>query len=106
MSAEPQENPYDVLGIAPAASDTELRSAYRRLVQVHHPDHNGGSPESAARFAQVQSAYAHIVGMRRGTVLPPPATPKPGTAAPVDPAVQQRIDEMERELAQSRAAHA
>jgi hypothetical protein len=106
MSAEPQENPYQVLGVAPDASDSDLRSAYRKLVQRHHPDHNGGSPESAALFAQVQAAYAHVVGMRRGTVVPPAVTPKPGTAAPADPAVQQRIDEMERELARSRAAQA
>lgn len=105
-ASEPQENPYDVLGVAPDASDTELRSAYRRLVQRHHPDHNGGSRESAARFAQIQAAYAHVVGMRRGTAVPPPVTPKPGTAKPVDPAVQQRIDDMERELAQARAAEA
>jgi DnaJ domain len=108
MSAagEPQENPYDVLGVASDAPEAEVRSAYRRLVQRHHPDHNGGSPESAARFAQIQAAYAHIVGMRRGTAVPPPVTPRPGTAAPVDPAVQRRIDDMERELAQARAAEA
>lgn len=105
-ASEPQENPYDVLGVAPDASDSELRSAYRRLVQRHHPDHNGGSRESAARFAQVQAAYAHVVGMRRGTAVPPPVTPKPGTAQPVDPVVQRRIDDMERELAQARAAEA
>jgi hypothetical protein len=105
-ASEPQENPYDVLGVAPDASDADLRSAYRRLVQRHHPDHNGGSRESAARFAQVQAAYGHVVGMRRGTAVPPPVTPKPGAAQPVDPVAQRRIDDMERELAQARAAEA
>jgi hypothetical protein len=104
MPGETQENPYEVLGVPPDASDSELRTAYRRLVQRHHPDHNGGSPESAIRFAQVQAAYAHVVGMRRGTAIP--VTPKPGDVAQADPAVQRRIDEMERELARNRAAEA
>jgi hypothetical protein len=104
MPGETQENPYEVLGVAPDASDSELRTAYRRLVQRHHPDHNGGTPESAVRFAQIQAAYAHVVGMRRGTAVP--VVPKPGDVAPADPAVQRRIDEMERELARSRAAEA
>jgi hypothetical protein len=92
--------------VAPDASEADLRSAYRRLVQRHHPDHNDGSPESAARFAQVQAAYAHVIGMRRGTAVPPPVTLKPGDVAPADPAVQRRIDQMEQELARTRAAQA
>ncbi|MGH2893528.1 MAG: J domain-containing protein, partial [Solirubrobacteraceae bacterium] len=51
-------DPYQTLGVATSATDAELRAAYRRLVQLHHPDHNGGSPESALRFEAVQEAYA------------------------------------------------
>jgi curved DNA-binding protein CbpA len=54
----PSADPYQTLGLAPSATDAELRAAYRRLVQLHHPDHNGGSPESARRFEAVQEAYA------------------------------------------------
>ena len=36
--------------------DDELHAAYRHLVQLHHPDHNNGSPESARRFEAVQEA--------------------------------------------------
>ena len=53
-------NPYQTLGVAASATDAELRAAYRRLVQLHHPDHNGGSPESARRFEEVQEAYAEV----------------------------------------------
>ncbi len=63
--SEAATDPYAVLGVSPDASDGELRRAYRDLVKRHHPDHNGGSPESAARFAQIQSAYALIAERRR-----------------------------------------
>jgi curved DNA-binding protein CbpA len=53
-------DPYKTLGVAASATDAELRAAYRRLVQLHHPDHNGGSPESARRFEEVQEAYAEV----------------------------------------------
>ncbi len=56
----PTPDPYQTLGLSPSATDAELRAAYRRLVQLHHPDHNGGSPESARRFEAVQEAYAEV----------------------------------------------
>lgn len=44
---------YDVLDVARDASAAELRRAYRRQVQVAHPD-AGGDP---ARFREVQEAW-------------------------------------------------
>jgi curved DNA-binding protein CbpA len=66
--SEAATDPYAVLGVPADASDGELRRAYRDLVKRHHPDHNGGSAESAARFAQIQSAYAVIAERRRAPV--------------------------------------
>ncbi|MCU1528301.1 MAG: hypothetical protein JWP75_2064 [Frondihabitans sp.] len=48
--------PYEVLGVNAAASQSELRRAYRRLARETHPD-LGGSPE---RFRQVQLAWELI----------------------------------------------
>jgi curved DNA-binding protein CbpA len=79
---------YAVLGVSPDASDAELRLAYRELVKRHHPDHNGGSPASAARFAEIQSAYAVITELRR----------LPGHG------VDERIAAIEAEVARQRAA--
>ena len=59
MAASPQDA-YRSLGVDPGATDQELRAAYRRLVQRHHPDHNGGSLESARRFEEIQRAYGQI----------------------------------------------
>ena len=49
-SATP-EDLYGVLGMPPFATTAELRDAYRRLVQVHHPD-RGGNPWAFHRVAQ------------------------------------------------------
>jgi curved DNA-binding protein CbpA len=83
------------------ASDAELRAAYRRLVQLHHPDHNGGSAESARRFEEVQDAYARLREARaRG---PAPAGNAPPRTSP-DPAVDARLANLERELREAQAA--
>ena len=49
-------DPYKVLGISHSASDAEIRAAYRRQVQLHHPDHNGGSPVKFDITALAQGA--------------------------------------------------
>jgi curved DNA-binding protein CbpA len=59
-------DPFQALGVSRSATDAEVRSAYRRLVQLHHPDHNNGSAESARRFEEVQEAYAEVRRVRAG----------------------------------------
>jgi curved DNA-binding protein CbpA len=97
MAAGPSD-PYRTLGVSPRASEAELRAAYHRLVQRHHPDHNGGSPESARRFEEVQEAYARVRLLRAATAT------KASSPAGSDPSLEARLAEMERELAGARAA--
>jgi len=95
---------YKTLGVAPDSSDAELRSAYRRLVQLHHPDHNGGSAEAARRFEAVQAAYAQVLAARRSR---PSGEPQQRTQPPrqgPQPHVDLRIEELERELREAQAA--
>jgi hypothetical protein len=75
------------------------------LVQLHHPDHNNGSLESARRFEEVQDAYAQIQRLRQRTppprqtaTPPPPKAQPPGADNPTNPDVEQRLAEIEREL--------
>jgi len=48
-------NYYELLSIKKDATQTEVRAAYRRLVQHHHPDRSG--EENAAEFRKIQEAY-------------------------------------------------
>jgi multidrug efflux pump subunit AcrA (membrane-fusion protein) len=101
----PSPDPYRTLGVAASATDAELRAAYRRLVQLHHPDHNGGSPESARRFEEVQEAYAEARRRRAADGSGSGARgPRPGSAPSGDPDLDARIAKMEQELKSARAA--
>jgi curved DNA-binding protein CbpA len=55
-----RRDPYRVLGVPPTATSEELHDAYRRLIKLHHPDRNGGSAESTARFQEIQAAWEDI----------------------------------------------
>ena len=48
-------DPYDALGLASTANETEVRSAYRRLAAELHPDKNP-SADAASRFITVTKA--------------------------------------------------
>ena len=52
---------YQVLGITPTASATEIKSAYRKLARKHHPDVNRGSEKAAREFAMLSLAYHTLI---------------------------------------------
>lgn len=85
-------DPYRVLEVSPSASSEALHDAYRRLVKLHHPDRNGGSEESARRFAEVQEAYEAVR-----------SRPRPAGARTAD-AIKERMVKLERELREAQAA--
>lgn len=61
-------DPYQVLGVAPGASDDEVKKAYRTLSRKYHPDANINNPnkdQAEERFKQVQAAYDQIMKQRQ-----------------------------------------
>jgi DnaJ-class molecular chaperone len=50
-------NPYEVLGVAPAASSADIQKAYRKLAKKLHPDLNPGDKAAEEKFKEVAAAY-------------------------------------------------
>lgn len=55
------EKYYKVLELSPGASQDAVKKAYRKLAQVHHPDH-GGDQE---KFKEISEAYEVLSGKRK-----------------------------------------
>src|SRR5512142_509944 len=67
----PRQDPYRVLGLVPGATEGEIRSAYRRLAKLNHPDTAG--ERSLPRFLAIKAAYEDLVdgeGRLRGRDWP------------------------------------
>jgi molecular chaperone DnaJ len=48
---------YAVLGVPKNATHAEIKKAYRKLAQKHHPDANPGNAQAEERFKEVSAAY-------------------------------------------------
>ena len=51
------KNPYEVLGVAKDASDTDIKKAYHKLVMKYHPDKNPGDKTAEEKFKEVNNAF-------------------------------------------------
>ena len=67
------DNPYQVLGVSPDATDEEIKKAYRKLAKKYHPDLNPGDQDAAQKMQKINAAYEQIKN-------PEKANPNPGGA--------------------------
>ncbi len=63
-------DPYEALGVAPTATDGEIRASYLRLARRHHPDsHAAGDPQersrNESRMQEINAAWAVLGDPRR-----------------------------------------
>ncbi len=56
--------PHEVLGIAPGASEQEVRAAFRRFARYHHPDRGG----DARSFRAGVEAYQRLLGLSESSL--------------------------------------
>lgn len=63
-----QRDYYEVLGASRTASSEELKAAFRKAAQVHHPDRNQGDPAAAERFKEINQAYQVLGDPQRRSV--------------------------------------
>jgi len=48
---------YKVLGVERSATEKEIKSAFRRLAQLYHPDKNPGDNRAEEKFKEINEAY-------------------------------------------------
>lgn len=94
---------YDVLGLSPAATDTDVRRQYRTLALRWHPDHNPQNIAAAHHYtALLNQAYAHLRtapqrrAYDRALLAAATARPLPAPDAPLRGQVGQRSRQTEK----------
>ena len=45
---------YDILNVSKSASDSEIKSAYRKLAMKYHPDRNPDDKAAENKFKEVK----------------------------------------------------
>ena len=54
------QDPYKILGVAPTATEEEIKKAYRDLSKKYHPDLNPGDESAAKKMSDINAAYDQI----------------------------------------------
>ncbi len=58
MATQAKRDYYEILGVARAASEQEIKSSYRKLAMQHHPDRNPGDHTAEEKFKECTEAYS------------------------------------------------
>jgi DnaJ family protein A protein 2 len=75
---------YDILEVPPSASSNEIKSAYRRLAKIWHPDKHTDKEKADAKFKEISNAYTVLIDDEKRKQYdqygdnPPPPMPNHG----------------------------
>ena len=53
----PNKDYYETLGVSKSASQDDIKSAYRKLAKLYHPDLHPNDPDCAQKFKEINEAY-------------------------------------------------
>lgn len=75
---------YDILGVSKDASESEIKSAYRKLAKKYHPDLNPGDQQAAEKFKEINEAYEALSDPQKRANYDRFGTADPGAAGGFD----------------------
>jgi curved DNA-binding protein CbpA len=93
------EDFYRILGVSPAASADEVRSAYRELVKRYHPDlfsTSGEKSRANEKLQRINEAYAVIGDTKRRREYDEKRSPRPPTHRPNTASAVRRASGMRK----------
>ncbi len=64
-----QRDHYEVLGVERTATQDDVKAAFRKLAQQHHPDKNPGDPGAVSRFKEINAAYQVLSDPQRRSMF-------------------------------------
>jgi len=79
------DDPYVVLGVAPDATEHELRAARRRRAMDLHPDRAGGTAHATAAMQALNEAFDVALARLAAPAPTSSSTPSPGADRPAPP---------------------
>lgn len=76
---------YIMLGVSRAASQSDIRKAYRKLALKWHPDRNAGDRSAESRFKEISAAYEVLSDASKRATYDSLRATAPRPAAPLQP---------------------
>merc|ERR1711909_178770 len=55
------ESHYDIMGVTPESTKTEIREAWLRLSMLYHPDLNKENEEATNKFMEIKESYKILI---------------------------------------------
>ncbi|KZV84661.1 DnaJ-domain-containing protein, partial [Exidia glandulosa HHB12029] len=62
-------DPYELIGVAPDATEQQIKTAYRQRSLKVHPDRHPNNPDAAAKFHELNQAYNLLLDPAKKTAL-------------------------------------